>query len=334
MKGSLVDYSEVLESGRLSLKQNPKIVKEKIPFTILMENIQEIYVINLKKCTNRMKKFDNNMRSLNLKYKRWDAVNGSALKKTNANTTFLCRNFMCTNGVIGCYLSHVTLWRHILAGAAGSKKWVMIFEDDALFTPKAIENLDGVFRDIKNWQSDKLYPDMINLACVISEKVIYRKITDHIFQPFIVNGTTAYIVSIPGIKKLLSILDKPVAFHIDNILTMNQLYNKKIGYYSTQNYIINTDDLQSTISGNSFPCIEVDILNKIMSLLRINSQIHVIYTSIMFGNSVISFNPLTILFVVIVGLLLSYDLYDIAVLYIFTEVLYWYYIKSKKSSPC
>ena len=306
-----------------------------------MENIQDIYVINLKKCTNRMKKFHDNMSALNLKYKRWDAVNGSALKRTDANTTFLCRNFMCTNGVIGCYLSHVTLWRHILASstssassAAGSKKWFMIFEDDARFTPKAIENLKSVFQDIKNWKSDKLYPDMINLACVISEKAIYRKITDHIFQPFIVNGTTAYIVSIPGIRKLLSILDKPVAFHIDNILTMSQLYNKKIGYYSTNNYIINTDELQSTISGNSFPCVEVNILNNIMSLLRINSQIHVIYTSIMFGNSIISFNPLTMLFVVIVGLLLSYDLYDIAVLYIFAEVLYWYYIKSKKSSPC
>jgi GR25 family glycosyltransferase involved in LPS biosynthesis len=301
---------------------------------MLMENIQEIYVINLKKCTNRMKKFDDNMKYLNLKYKRWDAVNGSTLKKTDANTTFLCRNFMCTNGVIGCYLSHITLWRHILAGAARSNKWFMIFEDDARFTPKAINNLKNVFQDIQNWQSDKLYPDMINLACVISEKAVYRKITEHIFQPFVVNGMTAYIVSIPGIKKLLSILDKPVIWHIDNLLTVKQLYNKKIGYYSTHNYIVNTDELQSTISGNSFPRIEVDILNNIMSQFNINSQIHVIYNSIICGNSVISFNTLTMFFVVIVGLLLSYDLYDIAVLYIFAEILYWYYIKSKKSSPC
>lgn len=303
-----------------------------------MENIKDIYVINLKKCTNRMKKFDDNMNALNLKYKRWDAVNGSALKKTDANTTFLCRNFMCTNGVIGCYLSHITLWRHIMASAEGraeeSKKWFMIFEDDGLFTPKAIENLKSVFQDIKNWKSDKLYPDMINLACVISEKAIYRKITDHIFQPFVVNGMTAYIVSISGITKLLSVLDKPVMWHIDNLLTIRQLYHKKIGYYSTNNYIINTDELQSTISGDSFPRAEVDIFNNIMSLFGINSQIHVIYNSIICGNSIISFNSLTMLFVVIVGLLLSYDLYDIAVLYIFTEILYWYYIKSKKLSPC
>lgn len=299
-----------------------------------MENIQEIYVINLKKCTNRMRKFDDNMRSLKLKYKRWDAVNGSAIKRDDSNTTFLCRNYMCNNGVIGCYLSHITLWRHILNSNQNSQKWFMIFEDDARFTPKAIENLDGVFSDMKKWKSDNLYPDMINLACVISEKIIYKKITNHIFQPFIVNGMTAYIVSIPGIKKLLPILDKPIPFHIDNLLTMHQLYNKNIGYYSTLNYVINTDDLQSTISGNSFPHVEIDILNNIMSIFHINPQIHVIYNSIVCGNSIISFNPLTMLFVVIVGLLLSYDLYDIAVLYIFTEIIYWYYIKSKKSSPC
>jgi GR25 family glycosyltransferase involved in LPS biosynthesis len=295
-----------------------------------MNNITETYVINLEKSKDRLAVFDKNMKQLNVKYIRWNAVNGSTLEKNNSNTTFMCRNYLCSNGIIGCYLSHVTLWKHILEkhGNSNGNKWFLICEDDAGLTQKTLDNLNNVFNDILNWDESKyLYPDMINLTTLQNS---YVKITEYIYKPYMVNGTLCYIVSINGIKKLLKVLDKPVLYHIDMTLTLKQLFNKHIGYYGTKNYIINNDQLESTISINMIPIIETYIINTILfDIFHLNNQLRAMYDSFAFGNYFIGFNALLPLFILISALLLRYEMYDLFLIYIFSEILILYLYKSK-----
>lgn len=296
-----------------------------------MDNIRGTYVINLKRCTNRMNAFADHMASLGIKFERWDAVNGTDATK---QASHLCRNYTCTNGMIGCYLSHITLWKHILQ--KNTEGWFLVFEDDSLITPAGIKNISQLFEEMRSWpRTHYAYPEMINLACTAMCK--YKRVTDNLFVPLTVNGTACYLISTDGIRKALSILDRPIHTHIDCTLFFNQLMDRKLAYYATHNLVTNSDGFQSTVSMGTFPRLEADILNSVLSLFLKNNHIHILYDSTIIGNSKITFNILLTWFIVATALMLSLGMYDLAIAYIFIEVLYWYFMyftKSTTSSSC
>lgn len=268
-----------------------------------------------------MKNFEENMKALGISFERWEAVNGKDVGMSQSNV--ICRNYTCTNGMIGCYMSHIALWRHLLQRNASG--WFLVCEDDSLLTKEAIKNISSMFSEMRAWPANHPYPEMINLSCTALCK--YKRITKSIFLPLSVNGTACYLISVNGIKNALSILDRPIITHIDNTLLINLLIGKNLSYYATYNFIKNSDGFQSTVSTGSFPRLEADILNSLLGIFLQNNHLHIIYESTFVGNNRITFNGLVIWFSFVTSAMLALGMYDLAIAYCLIEVFYWYFRK-------
>lgn len=275
-----------------------------------MQNISNTFVINLKHSTTRMKRFDDNMKALKIPYTRWDATYGKDVPRTPDNVSALCKYMLCTNGIIGCYKSHLAIWKHIIQ--TYNSGWFLVLEDDAKLTQKSLDNIKNVFSDLANWKYAAPFPEMISLSC---EGVCnMRKVTLNLYENPIVHGTTAYIISYQGAKKLVTLMDKPIIYHVDFSLTIKQLISKNIAYYTTHNYIQQLDE-ESTISSKSFPIIESRILAKLLPMFN-----KTIFESCAINVGKFCINLSVIVLLILLAVLLKYRYYKVAVVYLILEL--------------
>lgn len=284
-----------------------------------MNNITEVFVINLDKCKQRLKSFDQNMKQYNIKYTRWDATYGKELSKDyiKQKTTTWC-NHVCNHGIIGCHLSHINLWKYIQQKYQNNNnKWFIIFEDDAHIKQNFIDNLEKVFHDLKHWNYINRYPELIHL----SSEVLYNiyPITPNIFKSPLVNTTRGYMINIQGIKKLLNIFIK-VNYHVDIMMSLNNLINNDIAYYTTKPLVINQDNNNSIITMNTIPRTFPDIFN---ILFGSQNSMRLVYDGPIFTiHRNISINILIFISIILIAFLLVKKLYIILALYIIIEILY------------
>lgn len=79
-------------------------------------------------------------------YERVSAVDGKKLCNADLlqNTSWLCRNVLCSRSMIGCALSHLKTWRRIVSKyrhEEGINRWHMVMEDDTMFLSNTIHAL-------------------------------------------------------------------------------------------------------------------------------------------------------------------------------------------------
>ena len=97
-----------------------------------------VYVINLKKNDERMKKMDVQLRALNIEYERFDAIYGNDITKDEMGSLYNAFAWWCTQGYrirlgqLGCALSHLELYRKLLMS---DKQCCCIMEDDLEIRP-------------------------------------------------------------------------------------------------------------------------------------------------------------------------------------------------------
>ena len=78
-------------------------------------NIDKIYVINLKKNRDRLEKFMENAKKANVKVERFDAVYGKELNKDHPDILkYFVKDHGLFSGQIGCALSHIKTWKMLL----------------------------------------------------------------------------------------------------------------------------------------------------------------------------------------------------------------------------
>jgi len=118
--------------------------------TTVHENIfDEVYLLNLKRRPDRLMNFMNHYVKSDIadvSVMKVDAVDGSTLDidkvpltdlaraelKEIENTGFRSKHYQLTKGAIGCYLSHVKIWQHVLLNG---HQVALVFEDDAHIPP-------------------------------------------------------------------------------------------------------------------------------------------------------------------------------------------------------
>ncbi len=96
-----------------------------------------IHLINLKKRNDRLEKFKLASGLKEDEYNLFEAVDGVTLTwNDEINRLFRNNQFGSSRGVIGCALSHYTLWKQI---ASTRGELHLILEDDALFVDDWID---------------------------------------------------------------------------------------------------------------------------------------------------------------------------------------------------
>lgn len=301
-----------------------------------MEHIENVYVVNLKKCTKRMQALKKNLDDFGIKFTRWEAVHGKSLpyEEIKQNTSYMCRHFICNTGTIGCHLSHLHIWKHISSHYGNDpNKWFIVLEDDSSVMKGFKENLSNIFQDMQQWPSKYRYPEFIHL----STNRIFRQsaVTSSIYESHVINTTRAYMLSAAGASKLVENIRK-VNYHVDVYMTYRQIVYNDLAYYISNVFIGNNDSMQSTISSNTFPRLLPDMFNTFISASN-NNDLHIFYNSQLFTiMNHVGINITILLFVLVLAFLLKKGWWIASSVYILVEIIYYYIsmTMSSKTSTC
>lgn len=201
----------------------------------------QIYLINLDRRPDRLERVMNSLNNSdmkNMKVLRMSAVDGSEIDITRVplsetakgelkqieTTGFRTKHYQLTRGAIGCYLSHVKIWKDIVEKGHNN---ALIFEDDANI-PKNIHE-----RMIK---SMKGVPDdwdiiLFGFDCRDCKNIKNYRIVNRFFL------THCYAISYSCIVKILKTNSLfPITQQIDSYLS--ELSPELINIYTVKNPII------------------------------------------------------------------------------------------------
>ena len=213
-------------------------------------NIDQIYVINLKKRPKRLYTFRKYYK-LNRHIIVYDAIDGNELDNNYINSiigiqgkksidNYYKHNIIRKNhyelssyGAIGCYLSHVNLWKEIIKN---NIKNAIIFEDDAI-----VSNIEYNYL-IKRLN---LLPNDWDIYLLNNPKYCYEKIKvknkRNLYKVKRFFLLHAYIININACKKLIHSgslfpINQQIDHHLSELALINKLniyVHDKLSYFDT-----------------------------------------------------------------------------------------------------
>ena len=131
--------------------------------------LNNIWVVNMDKSTDRLEKIKNNLDKLGLGFNRFSAVYGKELSKEQVDlvATPLCKNLLCNYGIVGCAQSHKELWKQLVQD--DKTNYYLILEDDALMTEKSVEIIKKLEPKFSEYSIDYLSLYCNNPGCSLFE---------------------------------------------------------------------------------------------------------------------------------------------------------------------
>lgn len=210
------------------------------------------FVISLPRSHRRRELIDATLKKAGIQYEVWTAFDGAkgASKGdplVKASVSWLCRNRLtCTNGVIGCYISHVALWRHIACGPTG---WSLVLEDDALPECKGHRLLQRLQQVV-----ERLTPttDIVNLSDPSCYDPACTSDPAPEPAPYMIT-TCAYMISKDGANNMLRVMDHAIHYHVDFVISAHILMRHVSVFRSRPALFRQNNVLQSTVSTRTFP---------------------------------------------------------------------------------
>ena len=215
-KSAFLDGIFCLHTGRLTSQRNDKNIpnaydlnnesqfsnKEKQD-----DNI-ETYVINLEERKDRLIQFNKNS---NIKYKVFNAINGTKLKPNeHLQQLFLGNDYNMRVGIVGCALSHIKLLINLLKS---DNDIFCILEDDITFAHNFEHKLKHIIKtSTSGWDliylGHHLYPKYKINDCYNKEILpILHKTSVTESLKVSMGGTYGYLITKNGIKKLLDYIN-------------------------------------------------------------------------------------------------------------------------------
>lgn len=129
-------------------------------YAIAGDGSLHVYLLNLDKSTDRLASIKPLIESLGYPYTRIPAVYGKELSQeyrdsvTNPTKYKLLMHNEIGAGTIGCYLSHINIWKKFLQS---KHSYALIFEDDVEFEPNKLRKLiDLLMLQSQEW-------DLVNI---------------------------------------------------------------------------------------------------------------------------------------------------------------------------
>jgi GR25 family glycosyltransferase involved in LPS biosynthesis len=191
------------------------------------ELIDKIYVINLKKNTDRWDSMSKMAENANINITRFDAINGKELASNHPDILkYFVKDHKLNNGQIGCALSHIKIWEDAIKN---NYENIIIFEDDAIIPDNFWNKLQSSYNEMPdNW--DILYLDIVYGYL----QKIDHKLSRVLFKKDKNSGLHGYILNNNFIKKILNGLKSKLNVPIDVYIV-----NNNNNYYMTYPNIIN-----------------------------------------------------------------------------------------------
>jgi hypothetical protein len=223
-----------------------------------MINLDKIksYIINLEKYKYKYKKCIKRLSPLNIKPERFNAIyindeNDPVIKNiTYPSVQYIIKNGryshnnIGTKSAIGCYLSHVTLWKMLIES---DEEMFLIFEDDADINniPNYKIELDKYLNSVSKEDWDYIF--LGNFSFSQNNDKYNKNKLNYIKVNEITYTTYAYIINRKGAEKLLKNAF-PIVDQVDSYISFMAI-NRNLNAYKHKiiNFFIQNNDLGTTI---------------------------------------------------------------------------------------
>lgn len=179
----------------------------------------KVLVISLRRSVDRRRSVEEHLQQAGVEFEFFDAVDGRAIDHEASQAQGA--RWKLTPGEVGCYLSHVDVWKRIVSEGLPS---ALVLEDDALLAPDAWP----LIKQCAAWGADW---DLIRLSAI--EKQVGWRVASlgrghHLVLPTkSPSGSAGYVVSLAGARRLLAALSVP-ATPIDTALDEYWAYGLNI----------------------------------------------------------------------------------------------------------
>jgi len=221
----------------------------------------KVYVINMDKSTERLKKIGSSLDAMGVPFERISGSDECRARASGFPINAYCST-SCPSAVIGCAHSHVRAWQAFLDT---DEEYAIILEDDATFTDDFVSRIQDVLNSGVDF-------DLIQLGCsedcgkihgkpfsLLLKLVSFfvgqgkEKVQDGLYNLDTMFGAHAYLVSKRGAKRLLKNLERSgISWHIDvHIGIMKNL--KKLAIIpsiSNQRLSVHSSTIASNGNGN------------------------------------------------------------------------------------
>lgn len=207
-----------------------------------------IWLINLPRSTDRRARMEAQLQGLGLLYTLYDAVDGRAdwdrLTSTVDLPVFRANvGRAVLPGEIGCYHSHLGVWRALLASA---HKAALVLEDDVVFHDDFLPALDLALVHAERWDMLKL--NKIRAKFPVGQGALGPYQLNAFVGSF--TGMGAYLVTRDCAQSLLPSM-LPIRRPIDHALDRIDL--QRFRHFALQPFPSHVDDgNKSTITGSGF----------------------------------------------------------------------------------
>ena len=207
------------------------------------EVTQNTYVVNLERRQDRKKAIEELFASHAIEsYSFFKAVDGKTITVTDEIVRLFTGNdFGNRRGVIGCAMSHYTLWKQLEADTTND--YYVIYEDDITLCEGYREKLNGILSNLNG-------KDVVFLGFSVRNEHLEttRKVANGLVRSnmgIYIGATFAYIITKSGCKKLLSYIEKNGIKHgIDYLIKICP----DLETYNPQPHIVYSEWLQTSKS--------------------------------------------------------------------------------------
>ncbi|KAL7828970.1 hypothetical protein SRHO_G00326040 [Serrasalmus rhombeus] len=190
----------------------------------------EIFLINLKRRTDRRERMLNTLEALGLEVTVTEAVDGKALNSSQLKALGIemmpdykdpYSGRVLTRGEIGCFLSHHATWIEVVERRL---QRVLVLEDDVRFEPRFKRRMQTIMEDVEKAQLDW---DLIYVGrkrMQVAQPEVSVEGVDNLVEADYSYWTLGYALSLQGARKLLSAQPFDKMLPVDEFLPI--MFNK------------------------------------------------------------------------------------------------------------